>query len=126
MRSLYRITLVASVALAQFVMFEGQALAACSVDPNNTHMKAYDGLSCTSTLLLDSGAGVGSLVSVARDRTSSGTNNSSNKWCGVNETFFNDKSVFIWGAHTAANDIGSASNKIDHFDVVGATAPCKV
>jgi hypothetical protein len=99
-----------------------EASAACSL--SGTWFKAYDGTYCSGDLLKKVNAPAGTRnISVARDRTSSGSNSTANKYCGVNEGI-NDQTVFVWGPNDISNVLGDANNIIDHFDVVLPSQSC--
>ena len=122
MKGTVRVALSLAMWLAAVSLPAPPAFAACSL--TGTWFKAYDGTSCSGALLLQSNAPRGSRnISVARDQTSSGTNSTANKWCGVNEGL-NDQTVFVWAPNTIANQLGSADNIIDHFDVVAPGNSC--
>ncbi|SDM53348.1 peptidase inhibitor family I36 protein [Allokutzneria albata] len=79
---------------------------------------AYEHINFTGAVLVQSRAGRGSTVDAPNDRTSSGSNNTGNQWVGVNSrTGIPDDDVYKWAPYTDASTIGSANDKIDHFDV---------
>lgn len=62
-------------------------------------------------------------MNVENDIVSSAKNATSNKWCFVNEALF-DSTILILGPSSAAGQMGTESNKTDHFDVVGSSTSC--
>jgi hypothetical protein len=92
-----------------------EAAGGCS----SGHFCAFDNAGYTG-LLLDSTAPRGSnQVSVANDRTSSGSNRTGNSWVGkTRRTGLPDQTLFTFGANTDVSYIGDGANdKIDFFDV---------
>ena len=78
---------------------------------------AYEHINFTGAVLVQSRAGRGATVDAPNDRTSSGSNNTSNQWVGVNLRIGIGDDVYKWAPYTDASTIGSANDKIDQFDV---------
>lgn len=84
----------------------------------NGYFCAWEHDNFEGRLYTKSRAGRGSQVDVADGKISSGSNATGNQWVGVNAHSGGwDDDVYKWAPYTEAGSIGSASDKIDHFDV---------
>lgn len=122
MRRSSAVGIVMCLVVAAVVAIQLPAFASCTT--GGTLFKAHDSTSCgDANPLLESNSSAGSTVSVARDKTSSAKNATTNKWCFVNEGI-NDQTIFILTHTSAANTLGDANNATDHFDVVSSGSGC--
>jgi hypothetical protein len=112
-----------TLCLAGASLFGIASVASASCTTGGSLFKAHDALNCSDTEMIASNASPGNTVEVQDDRTSSAKNATTNKWCFVNKAFV-DSTIFTLAPSTAVNNLGTETNKTDHFDVVNAGGGC--
>ncbi|MBO4165065.1 MULTISPECIES: peptidase inhibitor family I36 protein [Micromonospora] len=116
--------LVVTVAVAATTVVVGSPAMAAGTCSSG-HFCAFSGTSYNGTKVLDSTASSGSVDAGTHDVISSVINNTSKRWCGVNNGFPGDDTVLSVAQNTSLASLDARANdKIDHFYVISNGSSC--